>query len=74
MKQMPAGTFKAQCLAVMDRVSQTGEPLVITKHGRPVVKLVPVEDQAGEIFGYMKGKAKIVGDVVSPLPEPWKHK
>jgi prevent-host-death family protein len=74
MKQMPAGAFKAQCLAVMDRVSQTGEPLVITKHGRPVVKLVPAGDQAGEIFGYMKGKAKIVGDIVSPLPELWKHK
>ena len=40
MKQIPAGKFKAQCLAVMDRVSQTGEPVVITKHGKPVVKLV----------------------------------
>jgi prevent-host-death family protein len=74
MKQMPAGAFKAQCLAIMDRVSRTGEPLVITKHGKPVVKLVPAEDQADEIFGYMKGKAKIVGDIVSPLPELWKHK
>lgn len=74
MKQMPAGTFKAQCLAVMDRVSQTGEPLVITKHGKPVVKLVPAEDQSADMFGYMKGKAKIVGDIVSPLPEKWKHK
>jgi prevent-host-death family protein len=74
MKQMPAGKFKAQCLGVMDRVSRTGEPLVITKHGKPVVKLVPAEDQANDIFGYMKGKAKIVGDIVSPLPEPWKHR
>jgi prevent-host-death family protein len=74
MKQMPAGAFKAQCLAIMDRVSRTGEPLLITKHGKPVVKLVPAEDQADEIFGYMKGKAKIVGDIVSPLPELWKHK
>jgi prevent-host-death family protein len=74
MKQMPAGLFKAKCLDIMDRVSKTGEPLVITKHGKPVVKLVPAEVQADDIFGYMKGKAKIVGDVVSPLPEEWKHK
>jgi prevent-host-death family protein len=74
MKQMPAGVFKAQCLAIMDRVSRTGEPLVITKHGKPVVKLVPAEDQADEIFDYMKGKAKVVGDIVSPLPEEWKHR
>ncbi len=74
MKQMPAGIFKAQCLAVMDRVSRTGEPLVITKHGKPVVKLVRAEDRADDIFDYMKGKAKVVGDIVSPLPEQWKHK
>jgi prevent-host-death family protein len=74
MKQMPAGAFKAQCLAIMDRVFKTGEPLVITKHGKPVVKLVPAENGSDDIFDYMKGKAKAVGDIVSPLPEEWKHR
>jgi len=67
MKQIPAGEFKAQCLAIMDRVMQSGEPVVITKHGKPVVKLVPAEKQADEIFGYMAGKVKIVGDIVGPI-------
>lgn len=76
MKQMPAGEFKAQCLAVMDQVLQSGEPIVITKHGKPVVKLIPAEKQADEIFGYMAGKVKIVGDIVGPITpiEDWENK
>lgn len=73
MKHMPAGEFKAQCLAVMDQVSESGEPVVITKHGKPVVKLVPAEKQADDLFGYMAGKVKIVGDIVGPVtpPDDW---
>lgn len=76
MKQMPAGKFKAQCLAIMDQVLQSGEPIVITKHGKPVVKLVPAENRADDIFGYMAGKVKIVGDVVGPITplEDWENK
>ena len=76
MKTMPAGEFKSQCLAVMDQVLQSGETVLITKHGKPVAKLVPAETSADDIFGYMAGKVKIVGDVVSPVTplEDWKHK
>jgi prevent-host-death family protein len=67
MKQMPAGEFKAQCLAVMDDVLQTGEPVLITKHGKPVAKLVPADQTADDVFGFMAGKVKIVGDIVGPI-------
>jgi prevent-host-death family protein len=67
MKKMPAGEFKARCLAVMDEVQQTGVPVLITKHGKPVVKLVPAPDPADDVFGYMAGKVKIVGDIVGPV-------
>lgn len=75
MKQMQAGKFKAQCLAVMDKVLQSGEPILITKHGKPVVKLVPAEKHADDLFGYMAGKVKIVGDIVGPITprEDWKN-
>jgi prevent-host-death family protein len=73
---MPAGEFKSRCLAVMDRVLETGEPVLITKHGKPVVKLIPAEKQADDLFGYMAGKVKIVGDVVGPVTplEDWENK
>src|SRR5438552_8907195 len=56
---MGAGEFKAECLAIMDHVSKTGESVLITKRGKPVAKLVPAKKQGDDIFGYMAGKAKI---------------
>jgi prevent-host-death family protein len=72
-KTIPAGTFKARCLAIMDEVAAKREAVVITKRGKPVAKLVPVEKQKDDIFGFFKGKGKVTGDVVSPAltPEEW---
>jgi prevent-host-death family protein len=73
MKEMPAAKFKARCLAIMDTVQQTGEPVLITKHGKPVAKLVPAPGAADDVFGYMKGKVRILGDLVAPITpaEDW---
>lgn len=73
MKTMAAGEFKAKCLKVMDQVNTTREPVLITKKGRPVAKLVPVETPAKEIFGCLAGRFEIVGDIESPIepPEAW---
>jgi prevent-host-death family protein len=70
MKKMAAGVFKANCLAVMDDVQAKHETIVITKHGKPVAKLVPVEPQGDDIFGFLRGKVTITGDVVSPTLSP----
>ena len=66
MKKMAAGLFKAHCLAVMDDVHSKRETVVITKHGKPVAKLVPVTGDDDDIFGFFRGKGEITGDVVSP--------
>ncbi len=67
MKTMAAGEFKAKCLKVMDRVQKTREPVVITKRGKPVVKLIPAEKRTDDIFGCLKGIMKITGDIESPV-------
>jgi prevent-host-death family protein len=76
MKSMPAGKFKAECLKLMDEVESSQEPLLITKRGRPVVKLVPaLPKQASKDFlGCLRGIVDIVGDIESPLepPDAWK--
>jgi prevent-host-death family protein len=67
MKQMPAGEFKARCLSVMDDVNATGEPVIVTKRGTPVAKLVPVTSKKQDLFGFMAGELKIIGDIESPV-------
>lgn len=66
MKKMGAGSFKAKCLAVMDEVQAKREPVIITKRGKPVAKLVPMDSEKDEIYGFLAGKGKIVGDIISP--------
>jgi prevent-host-death family protein len=73
MKTMPAGEFKAHCLKVMDEVASKREAVIITKRGKPVAKLVPVDQKVDDIYGFFKGKGTIKGDVVAPAftPEEW---
>ena len=73
MKKMAAGKFKAHCLTVMEDVRTTREPVLITKRGRPVAKLVPAETSSDDFIGRLEGVVRIVGDIKSPVepPESW---
>lgn len=66
MKTMAAGAFKTKCLAIMDEVQAKRETVVITKRGKPVAKLVPVNAGADPIYNFLAGKITVKGDVVSP--------
>jgi prevent-host-death family protein len=69
--EVPAGEFKARCLKLMDEVRATRRPIVITKRGKPVARLVPVEEEMPSIFGRMRGTVTIHGDIVGPTGEEW---
>jgi len=74
MKTMAAGTFKARCLRVMEEVRKRRQPVLITKRGKPVAKLVPADEEPRtDVFGSMRGKIEIRGDIVAPVfpPEAW---
>jgi prevent-host-death family protein len=71
VKKMAASSFKARCLAVIKKIQATGEPIIVTKRGTPVVKVVPAQSEKNDIFGFMMGKVKIVGDIESPIPVKW---
>ena len=71
MKTIQAGKFKARCLALLDEVAQTNEPLVITKHGRPVAKLLPFDSRKDSTDASLKGLATFIGDIVSPIGDEW---
>ena len=70
--ELSATEFKATCLKVMDDVRKSRKPVIVSKRGKPLVKIVPADEKRPvPLFGYMKGSMKIVGDVVSPDPEMW---
>ena len=75
MKTIKASEFKAKCLKLMDEVAATGEPLLITKHGKPVAKLVPTEQKPKpkrkSLWGLHKGQMKILGDIIEPIDVEW---
>lgn len=67
MKTMAAGKFKAQCLSMIDEVYEFRQEVIITKHGKPMAKLVSLQNQRYDIFGFMRGRGRIVGDVMAPV-------
>ena len=70
--KIAATEFKARCLKLMDRVAQTREEVVITKHGKAVARLVPAREvPASGVFGCMAGTVERMGDIVSPVGEEW---
>jgi len=69
MQEIAISEFKAKCLAILERVEKTKQPIRITRHGKPVadvVPTVPVADRAA-LFGSMRNSIKILGDIVSPV-------
>ncbi len=68
-----ATEFKAKCLKLMDEVEKTHAPVVITKRGKPVARLVPVEpEEPKSWFGCMAGTFEITGDIMAPIEgEDW---
>jgi len=71
-RQIAAGEFKAKCLALLDDVQQKREEIVVTKRGKPVARLVPIEEEKKpQLFGRMKGTITILGDIIAPSGEIW---
>jgi prevent-host-death family protein len=67
-----AAEFKAKCLKLIDEVATSHVPLIITKQGKPGAKLAPIDEETPKsLFGYMRGKGQILGDIVNVPQEPW---
>ena len=63
MKRIGAAEFKARCLTLLDEVGPEG--LLITKHGKPVAKLLPASSEPAALLGSLKGRIKVKGDLLS---------
>jgi prevent-host-death family protein len=63
MKKINAAKFKEQCLSILDQVDAEG--IIITKHGKPVAKLTPVDVEYADLIGSLKHKLKVHGNILS---------
>ena len=68
LESVPAGQFKARCLSLLDKVARTRQPLIVTKRGKPVAKVVPTEMYKP---GKLLGSVKFHGNVVDPILDEW---
>jgi prevent-host-death family protein len=71
MRTMKASEFKAKCLKLLDEVAQSGQPVVVTKDGRPIAQLSPISCERRSIWGLHKGQIEILGDIISPIEVEW---
>jgi prevent-host-death family protein len=67
-KTVPAGEFKAHCLALLDKVARTRQPLIVTKRGKPVAKVVPTESPRPR---KLLGSVKFHGNIIDPVLDKW---
>ncbi len=73
MESISISRFKATCLAVLEQVRRTGQPILVTKRGEPIAEVVPASRPADgkRRLGIFAPSGKIVGDIVTPAAEEW---
>lgn len=71
MKTVPAAKFKNQCLAVLGEVERTRRPVVVTRHGKPVVQIGPVMNPGSGSNNPIKGSIEFEGDLIAPIEGAW---
>ena len=72
MKQMAISEFKAKCLAVLETVGTSGEPLLVTRFGKPVAQInPPPTTDRKNWFGCMEGTAVMMDDLIEPTGAKW---
>ena len=67
MKTMTVGAFNAHYCSVIEKVHAKGEAVIITKRGKPIAKLMPTVSASNDIFNFLAGKGRTVGDIISPV-------
>jgi prevent-host-death family protein len=68
-RHVAAAHFKAECLRLLDEVASSRRAIIVTKRGKPVAKLVPIDTTPRDPFGCMAGTARICGDIIGPIED-----
>jgi prevent-host-death family protein len=71
--EVGAAEFKARCLQIVEEVERSGSEVVITRHRKPVARLVPIRDESGAFCGALTGMVTGQRDVISPIDVKWEY-
>lgn len=71
-KTVSTSALKTHCSSIIDNVRRDREPVLVTKRGRPVAKIIPLQPETSDsLFGFAKGNVTIVGDIIEPIDVEW---
>ena len=69
LKHVPIADFATHCVELINQIVQQRHPIVITNSGKPIAKVVPIQDEIADIFGCMAGSVTICGDIINPIDD-----
>ncbi len=70
-KKIAISKFKAHCLEIIENLQSDHQPVVITKRDKPIARVMPLDSEKASLFGMLRNKAKIKGDIIGPIEEKW---
>ena len=70
---IPIGELKTHCYQILDQAQKDNQKIIITKRNTPIVEIIPIGTQVikKSLFGMMRNKAKINGDILAPIENKW---
>ena len=71
MKVIPAGKFKAQCLSLLKEISQKRNSIIITKYGKPIAQVIPVNDSQETVHNTLKDSILFEKNLIDPIDVDW---
>jgi prevent-host-death family protein len=70
VKEVAISEFKAKCLALLDEVQKTKQPILVTRRGQPVAEVSPPRPtESRDWIGSMKDEMEILGDLIAPATD-----
>jgi prevent-host-death family protein len=70
-EEIPTSELKAHLAAILERVAHKRATFLISKHGKPLARLVPVDVEPPVLYGALRGLVEVVGDIVEPIDVDW---
>ena len=70
-KHLPISEFKAHCYEILENVQDQHQSFIISKRGKPIARVIPIENNDIKLAGSLKGKCNIISNIITPVDITW---